>query len=273
MKTGKLANVLATLATLLAGAPVALAAPGSIEGHAQATGDDGLLDLTGGFAILCDGPGLTCKEVARRPLTQKMSADGPSAPYSFPNQSRAHKVRVWKDMNGNGTVDAGDLEGWYREGAGDPVAVEPGAPPAHVTAHMVGSLAWKETNGVGMGRITGAIALPAPAPDGDPDFGVANQTRIVACVQTKGACDGKQTFFGWIEDFDGDGGTYVIEAPTGVAYTVFAWIDADGDDKPGGGEAAAVIGKPVTAPAKNAGLRLRSSGAERLPAMSDRSDD
>lgn len=258
----KMMKATTTLAVaFLAGAPaVSVAAVGSIQGSVQAVDEERVLDATGAWVMLCDGPGLTCREVARQKLNQSMSSDGLGGPYKFTGQTRAYKVRVWRDNNGNGVVDDGDLEGWYREGLGDPVPVQPAGHTADVIAYVVGSARWREENGIGMGRITGAIELPG--------YDAVNQTQIVACVQSGGRCDRSRTFHGWVEDFDGSRGRYVIEAPSGTAYTVFAWIDADGDGVAGSGERATLVAPQVRAPAAGINLRLQPRGGTRLPALS-----
>lgn len=256
MKTIRTALALALLAALPAAAQARV---GTIWGNVQATDGVRLIDATGAWVTLCDGPGTQCREVARQQLRQSDTGEGINGYFEFTGRSCALKVHVWRDDNGNGVVDDGDLEGWYREGIGDPVPVEPGVHSADITMVRVGSERWREENESGMGRISGAIAIPG--------HDAVNQTPIVACVAVAGACDPDRTYHGWVEDFDGRRGRYVIEVPMGATYTVFAWLDADGDGTPGIGERAALAAGAIGATASGVDLDMQAGGGKRLPAL------
>ncbi|MBW8312100.1 MAG: hypothetical protein K0M64_08715 [Rhizobium sp.] len=134
---------------LLAAACQSQAAVGAIRGTVQAVVDGQVADPSGAIVMLCDGPGRECKEVARLALQGSEGGDGISAAYVFTGQSKPLKVRAWRDENGNGVVDRGDLEGWYFDGLGDPARLSPGGYGGDITMYAVGSLEWNEYAGIG----------------------------------------------------------------------------------------------------------------------------
>lgn len=133
---------------LLAVTAQAQAGMGAIRGTVQAIVDDEVVYPRGTVVMLCDGPGRECIEVARMVVQDSEGSDGISAPFLFTGQTRALKVRAWRDENGNGVVDRGDLEGWYFEGLGDPERLSPGGYSGDVRMYVVGSPEWNEQAGL-----------------------------------------------------------------------------------------------------------------------------
>ncbi|MBY4598925.1 hypothetical protein K3217_25760 [bacterium BD-1] len=133
---------------LLAATVQAQAATGAIRGTVQAVVDNEVVYPRGAIVMLCDGPGRECKEVARQVLADTEGSDGIAAPFVFTGQTKPLKVRAWRDENGNGVVDRGDLEGWYFEGLGDPERLSPGGYSGDVTMYVVGSPEWNEYAGI-----------------------------------------------------------------------------------------------------------------------------
>lgn len=89
-------------------APRGDAGTGSISGTLRAKGD-----LAGTVVLACAADGDGCDADTQRRLT--VQAKGRAVPYRFDGlpKGRAYRLFAWKDVNGNGRVDAGDLVGVF----------------------------------------------------------------------------------------------------------------------------------------------------------------
>ncbi|QRO01545.1 hypothetical protein JRI60_22245 [Archangium violaceum] len=179
-------------------------------------------DINGAMVVACKmGLNAECDE---RTAVSGMFDDehGQRHEYELPDvPSEGRVVMAWKDLNGNGEIDAGDLLGFYSNPKGGQEVAMVTAPARNIHIQMKihgsgGPLAGGSSGGSSLsGKVT--------APKGQDVKG----TVIIACIPAGGGC-GEPTYSAQVAE-SGRSGSFAIQNVAPGSYQIVAWKDLNGN--------------------------------------------